>query len=59
MSDQVVDLYTRVINRDIMNPWISNNEKNLNNLIIEINKTLNEGDRIPLVKFDLLPEPLA
>ena len=53
-DDKVIDLYTRTINKSIMNPVLRQAESDINEIIELINKDID--DPIPLFKADLLPE---
>ena len=57
MCDSVIDLFTREINRDIINPFIAEREAEINELLEDVKKDISIAMRVPLVKLTRLPEP--
>ena len=56
MCYSVLDIYTREINQKIINPFIEAQEKQINDLINEINNTLDVDNQIPLIAISKLPD---
>ena len=56
MCDSVLDIYTREINQKIINHFLGSQEKQINDLIGDINSALDVKNQIPLISLSRLPD---